>query len=63
MFVRVVVDRDGCIGSGECVRLDPDAIELDDHGSARMRVADLDEGRAKRLCDECPVGALSIARA
>jgi ferredoxin len=62
VLVRVVVDRDGCIGSADCVRLDPDAIELDDHGSARMRVADLDERRAKRLCDECPVGAISIAR-
>ncbi len=61
MNVQVIVDEDTCIGSGECIALDPEAIELDEHGTARMLLAELDEGRAKRLCATCPVGALSIA--
>ena len=61
MNVQIIVDEDTCIGSGECVALDPEAIELDDRGVATMLVAELDEQRARKLCDICPVGALSIA--
>jgi ferredoxin len=60
MLVRVTVDPDACIGSAECVALDPEAIELDEHGTARLLIADLEEERAKELCDACPVGALSL---
>ena len=49
MTVRVIVDPDVCIGSGECVATDPEAMELD-------------EDRATNICDVCPVGALSIER-
>ncbi len=62
MLVRVTVDPDTCIGSGECVSCDPDAIELDNRGVARMILAELEEERANRLCDACPIGALSIDR-
>jgi ferredoxin len=61
MNVQIIVDADTCIGSGECIALDPEAIDLDEHGTAVMLVAELDEQRAKRLCNTCPVGALSIA--
>lgn len=61
MLVSVNVDPDACIGSAECVALDPDAIELDEHGTARMLVLELEDQRATLLCDTCPVGALSIA--
>ena len=62
MTVRVIVDDDVCIGSGECVAEDPDAITLDDNGTARLLVGELEEARAQTLCDVCPVGALSIQR-
>ncbi len=61
MPVPLIVDPDACIGSAECVALDPEAIELDEHGTARMLVLELDEERARSICDACPVGALSIA--
>ncbi len=61
MLVLVDVDPDACIGSAECVAFDPEAIELDEHGTAQMLVPELEEQRAKELCDTCPVGALSIA--
>jgi ferredoxin len=62
MTVRLIVDPDVCIGSGECVAEDPEAIELDDTGCARVLINELDEDRAGTLCDVCPVGALSIQR-
>ena len=36
MLVHLAVDPDACIGSGECVAVDPDAVELDNHGSAHL---------------------------
>ena len=61
MNVQVIVDEDTCIGSGECIALDPGAIELDADGVARVLLPEIDEERARRLCNTCPVGALSIA--
>jgi ferredoxin len=60
MNVIVVVDPDTCIGSGECIALDPEAVDLDEQGTARILLAEMDEQRAERLCGICPVGALSI---
>jgi len=62
MPVHVIVDPDACIGSAECVALDPEVVELDEHGTARILVLELEEQRAKNLVDACPVGALSIAK-
>jgi ferredoxin len=61
MLVRLFVDADNCIGSAECVALDPEAVELDERGTARILVPELEEDRAVALCDVCPVGSLSIA--
>jgi ferredoxin len=60
MGVRVIVDPDACLGFGECVALDPEAVELDRHGTARILLPVLEADRAKRLCDACSDGALSI---
>ena len=60
MNVTVVVDPDTCIGSGECIALDPEAVDLDEQGTARILLAEMDEQRAERLCIVCPVGAPSI---
>lgn len=62
MMVRLIVDFDACIGSAECVALDPEAIELDGEGFAHPLLPELEEQRAQRLCDVCPIGALSIER-
>ena len=63
MLVQLMVDQDACIGSGECVALEPEVMELDAQGIAQVVVAELDDERAKDLCDTCPVGAISIAGA
>ncbi len=62
MLVHMNIDPDTCIGSAECVALDPEAVELDEYGTARMLMAELEEERARQLCDVCPIGALSIAQ-
>jgi len=61
MLVQLIVDPDACIGSAECVAEDPEAVELDAHGTAHLIVSELEADRAERLCDACPVGAISIA--
>lgn len=60
MSVRVIVDVDSCIGSGECVAIDAAAIEIDDTGCARPLIDEMDAARAERLCSSCPVGAVSV---
>jgi len=60
MLVRLIVDADNCIGSAECVALDPEAVELDGQDTARILVPELEEDRAVALCDVCPVGSLTI---
>ena len=61
MLVHLTVDQDACIGSAECVAVDPDAVELDESGTAVVLIAELEEERAKEICDACPIGAFSIA--
>jgi ferredoxin len=63
MDVQLIVDPDTCVGYGECVAEDAEAVELDGEGCARVRLAALDHARAERLCAACPVGALSLAAA
>jgi ferredoxin len=61
VMLSVIVDPDACIGSAECVALDPEAVKLDEHGTAQILLPELEEERAEQLCDACPTGALSIA--
>jgi len=61
MLVHVISDADVCIGSAECVALDPEAVRLDEYAIAEMVLSEMEEERAKALCEVCPVGALSIA--
>ena len=63
MDVQLIIDVDTCVGYGECVAADAGAVELDDDGCARARLAALDRVRAERLCAACPVGAIRLATA
>lgn len=60
MNVRVIVDTDACIGSGECVAVDAEAMEIDATGTARVTIDAMEEERAQKICRACPVGALSV---
>jgi ferredoxin len=61
--VTLTIDPNTCVGYGECVAEDADAVELDDTGCARVLLAVLDTDRASRICAACPVGAISVASA
>lgn len=59
--IRVEVDRDLCIGSGDCVATEPDVFLLDDEGKAVVldpdAVATDDIVEAAR---NCPVTAIFV---
>lgn len=63
MEMRLIIDTDTCVGYGECVAEDADAMEIDENGCARPRVATLDAARARRICAACPVGAIATVPA
>ncbi len=63
MNVQLIIDPDVCVGYGECVAEDSEAVELDGGGCARARVATLEQARAERICAACPVGAISLREA
>jgi ferredoxin len=59
--IRVEVDRDVCIGSGDCVDTAPDVFELDEEDKAR--VIDPDGASTDDVMDaamNCPVTAIFV---
>lgn len=59
--IRVEVDRDLCIGSGDCVATEPDVFELDDEGKAV--VIDPDAAATDDVVEaarNCPVTAIFV---
>ncbi|HEY0389453.1 MAG TPA: ferredoxin [Gaiellales bacterium] len=61
--VHLIIDRDTCIGYGECVSVDSDAVALDQGGCAYALVDRLAGDRAKAICDACPTGAIRMTAA
>ena len=63
MDTQIIIDLDSCVGYGECVAEDAEAVELDENGCARALVPLMSPDRAERLCAACPVGAISVRAA
>jgi len=61
MNVTITIDSEACVGYGECVAEDDQAVELDSQGCARVLLGELEEHRARKLCDACPTAAIRIA--
>ncbi len=59
-LVKLIIDPDTCVGYGECVAVDPEAVELTADGCARATIANLDAARADQICAACPVGAITL---
>jgi len=59
--LRVVIDRDQCVGFGDCVKEAPEGFKLDDETVAVFvdREA-VDRERLLRACDACPVDAIIV---
>ena len=60
MEMQLIIDPDVCVGYGECVAQDAEAVALDDRGCAHPRTATLAADRAQRICAACPVGAITL---
>lgn len=59
--IRIEVDRDLCIGSGDCVDSQPDVFALDDEGKAF--VLDTDAAMVDDVVEaarNCPVTAIFV---
>ncbi|MEM7286705.1 MAG: ferredoxin [Actinomycetota bacterium] len=62
MSVRLTVDRDVCIGVGQCELLEPDVFRLDDDEELAEVIGEgaLPRDRAEAIVDRCPSGAIAI---
>ena len=60
--LTVKIERDSCIGSGNCIKVAPDLFELDDENVVAFREGQPAPDRATVLeaCENCPVEALIV---
>lgn len=59
--LRVVIDRDQCVGFGDCVKEAPEGFTLDEHSVAAFVEPDaVERDRLLRACDACPVDAITV---
>src|SRR5690348_13277838 len=62
--LKVEVDRDICIGSGDCARLAPTAFALDDDDRAYVLDPESVDAETLRQAERsCPSGAISLTEA
>lgn len=63
MTMRIVVDRDRCIGTGICESIAADVFEVQDDGTLKLlasKVAPTDRDRMEQAVARCPTSALTI---
>lgn len=59
--LRVVIDRDQCVGFGDCVKEAPEGFMLDDDTVAVfVHPERVERERLLRACDACPVDAITV---
>jgi ferredoxin len=59
--IRIEVDRDLCIGSGDCVASEPEVFDLDDEGKAIVLDPDaVPIDRVVEAAQNCPVTAIFV---
>ena len=59
--LRIRIDRELCVGFGDCIEIAPEVFALDDEGVAVFLHAEtVDRMRLLRACDECPVDAITV---
>ena len=59
--LKIRIDRDLCVGFGDCIEASPDVFEFDDEGIAVFKEGSPDAEREALLeaCSSCPVDALT----
>ncbi len=59
--LKIRIDRELCVGFGDCVTGAPEAFELDAEGLAVFKQPELVEReRLLAACEACPVDALTV---
>jgi len=59
--LRVVIDRDQCVGFADCVTEAPEGFKLgDDTVVAFVNPQAVERERLLRACDACPVDAITV---
>lgn len=61
--MRIIVDRDRCVGHGICESIVPEVFEVLDEGYVHIHedaIGDADEAALKDAVNCCPSAALSI---
>jgi len=60
-ITEVKIDREKCIGTGNCVDLAPKVFELDDEGkSTVIDASGADDETLKEAAESCPVEAITL---
>ena len=59
--LRVRIDRNLCVGFGDCIEGAPEAFVLDDEGLAVFKAPEaVERARLLAACDACPVDAITV---
>ncbi len=60
--LTIRIERDLCVGFGDCVSEAPNAFQLDDNDQAAFAddPAAVDRKKLIKACDLCPVDALTV---
>jgi ferredoxin len=59
--LRVVIDRDLCVGFADCVKEAPEGFQLDEETiTTFLHPEAVERERLLRACDACPVDAITV---
>ena len=59
--LRIVIDRDQCVGFGDCAKEAPEGFKLDaDTIAVFVEPEVVERERLLRACDACPVDAITV---
>ncbi|NIM05852.1 MAG: ferredoxin [Armatimonadetes bacterium] len=62
--MKIMIDRDKCVGAGACVAIAPEVFQLDDDDKSVVidpEGAPIED--AQEAADRCPAGAISVVEA
>ena len=60
-MLRIVIDQDKCVGTGNCVYWAPETFDLDDEGQSKvLDPPGDDENRIRVAAEGCPMRAISV---
>jgi ferredoxin len=59
--IDIAIDRDRCMGSGNCAYWAPGVFDLDETGCAVVIGDASDPGRVRLAVENCPTAAISLS--